>query len=169
MLVTALVVSEASSRTIQLIFCPPIVVGSSSMVFFSGMPSEAAGPVADSVTPTLMSAQAPARDASAASAGSSCGLHESSVLKRAVSGATGEFGGLSTPASRWHRIVAIRARSRRILAQPSPVNDRRIRSPATHRRPLFFQRVADFPQQHDVLGRRGGGAGGGVELRASAG
>ena len=43
-LVTALVVSEPSSRTIQLIFSPPIVVGSSSNVFFSGMPSDAAGP-----------------------------------------------------------------------------------------------------------------------------
>ena len=56
MLVTALVVSEPSSRTIQLTFWPPIVAGSSSNVFFSGMPSEAAGPVADSVTPTLISA-----------------------------------------------------------------------------------------------------------------
>jgi hypothetical protein len=28
------------------------------MVFFSGIPSEAAGPVADSVTPTLISAKA---------------------------------------------------------------------------------------------------------------
>ncbi len=55
-LVTALVVSEPSSSTIQLIFWPPIVVGTSSKVFFSGMPSDAAGPVADSVTPTLMSA-----------------------------------------------------------------------------------------------------------------
>src|SRR6185369_15090236 len=53
-LVTALVVSEPSSSTIQLTFCPPIVVGNSSNVFFSGMPSEAAGPVADSVTPTLI-------------------------------------------------------------------------------------------------------------------
>ena len=65
-LVTALVVSDASSRTIQLTFWPPIVVGSSSNVFFSGMPSEAAGPVADSVTPTLMSACAgPAAPATA--------------------------------------------------------------------------------------------------------
>ena len=55
-LVTAFVVSEPSSSTIQLTFSPPIVVGRSSNVFFSGMPSEAAGPVADSVTPTLMSA-----------------------------------------------------------------------------------------------------------------
>ena len=75
-LVTALVVSEPSSRTIQLTFSPPIVVGSSSNVFFSGMPSDAAGPVADSVTPTLMSACADTatrrRQASAAaSAGSS--------------------------------------------------------------------------------------------------
>ena len=52
-LVTALVVSEPSSRTIQLTFWPPIVVGRSSNVFFSGMPSDAAGPVADSVTPDI--------------------------------------------------------------------------------------------------------------------
>src|SRR5258705_11353149 len=57
-LVTALVVSDASSSTIQLIFSPAIVVGSSSIVFFSGMPSDAAGPVAESVTPTLTSAAA---------------------------------------------------------------------------------------------------------------
>src|SRR6516164_4539236 len=36
-----------------------MVCGSSAIVFFSGMPSDAAGPVADSVTPTLMSASAP--------------------------------------------------------------------------------------------------------------
>ena len=65
MLVTAFVVSDASSSTIQLIFSPPIVVGSSSKVFFSGMPSDAAGPVADSVTPTLMSAWTAPASASA--------------------------------------------------------------------------------------------------------
>ncbi len=65
--VTALVVSDPSSRMIQLTFSPPIVAGSSSNVFFSGMPSEAAGPVADSETPTLMSAHAvPAANSSAA-------------------------------------------------------------------------------------------------------
>ena len=70
-LVTALVVSEPSSRTIQLTFCPPMLVGSSSNVFFSGMPSDAAGPVADNVTPTLMSPRAGAvtRTSAAASAG----------------------------------------------------------------------------------------------------
>src|SRR5438067_6530418 len=56
--VTAFVVSEPSSRTIQLIFWPAILVGRISIVFFSGMPSDAAGPVADSVTPMLMSALA---------------------------------------------------------------------------------------------------------------
>src|SRR5690606_1373563 len=55
---TALVVSDASSSTIQLTFSPAIVVGSSVKVFFSGMPSDAAGPVAERVTPTLMSASA---------------------------------------------------------------------------------------------------------------
>ena len=73
--VTAFVVSEASSRMIQLTFWPPIVAGRSSNVFFSGMPSDAAGPVADSVTPTLMSAcdgpAAPAMASAATSAGSS--------------------------------------------------------------------------------------------------
>ena len=33
-----------------------MVLGISEKVFFSGMPSEAAGPVAETVTPTLMSA-----------------------------------------------------------------------------------------------------------------
>ena len=61
-LVTALVVSDASSRTIQLIFSPAIVFGTNSIVFFCGMPSEAAGPVAERVTPMLKSAAAgPAR------------------------------------------------------------------------------------------------------------
>ncbi len=62
-LVTARVVSDASSSTIQLTFSPPIVAGSSSIVFFSGMPSDAAGPVADSVTPIVMSAMADVREA----------------------------------------------------------------------------------------------------------
>src|SRR5712692_7647828 len=57
-LVTALVVSEPSSSTIQLTFWPAIAVGSSSKVLRSGMPSEAAAPVADRVTPTLMSPRA---------------------------------------------------------------------------------------------------------------
>ena len=67
-LVTALVVSEPSSSTIQLTFWPPIVVGSSSKVLRSGMPSEAAAPVADSVTPTLMSPRAVSVRPSASSA-----------------------------------------------------------------------------------------------------
>ena len=62
-LVTALVVSDASSSTIQLTFSPPIDVGSSSIVFFCGMPSDAAGPVAEMVTPMVTSAAAgPASD-----------------------------------------------------------------------------------------------------------
>jgi hypothetical protein len=65
---TASVVSDLSSRTEKWIFCPPIVgVPSISIVFFSGMPSDAAGPVADSVTPTLISAQATPQAAIAAS------------------------------------------------------------------------------------------------------
>ena len=57
-LVTAFVVSEASSSTIQFTFSPAIVFGSISNVFFSGMPSDAAGPVAERVTPTFTSASA---------------------------------------------------------------------------------------------------------------
>ena len=46
-----------------------MVLGISAIVFFSGMPSEAAGPVADRLTPTLMSAcAAPAASSAAASA-----------------------------------------------------------------------------------------------------
>ena len=56
---TASVVSDLSSRTMKLSFCPPIVGEPIiSSVFFSGMPSDAAGPVAESVTPMLMSAMA---------------------------------------------------------------------------------------------------------------
>jgi len=33
-------------------------LGNNAIVFFSGMPSDAAGPVADTVTPILMSANA---------------------------------------------------------------------------------------------------------------
>ena len=62
-LVTARVVSDASSSTIQLTFSPPIVAGSSSIVFFSGMPSDAAGPVADSVTPIVDVGQCRMREA----------------------------------------------------------------------------------------------------------
>src|SRR5437764_378733 len=57
-LVTAFVVSDPSSSTIQLIFCPATVVGNNSIVFFSGIPSDAAGPVAESVTPIVISASA---------------------------------------------------------------------------------------------------------------
>ncbi|MNN58639.1 hypothetical protein D3C81_1736960 [compost metagenome] len=53
MFLTAVVVSVASSSTKYSIFLPAISLGSSVNVFFSGMPSEAAGPVADTVTPTL--------------------------------------------------------------------------------------------------------------------
>src|SRR6266568_3527760 len=56
---TASVVSDLSSRMMKLTFCPPTTGAPIiSKVFFSGIPSEAAGPVADNVTPTLMSAPA---------------------------------------------------------------------------------------------------------------
>jgi hypothetical protein len=63
-LVTAFVVSDASSSTIQLIFSPPMDVGSRSIVFFCGMPSDAAGPVVEMVTPIVTSANAGAATAS---------------------------------------------------------------------------------------------------------
>ncbi len=52
---TAVVVSDASSSTMNWTFLPPIVCGISGNVLRSGMPSDAAGPVADTLTPTLMS------------------------------------------------------------------------------------------------------------------
>ena len=57
-LLTALVVSDASSSTRYSIFWPAISRGRRSTVFFSGTPSEAAGPVADTVTPTFTCASA---------------------------------------------------------------------------------------------------------------
>ncbi len=70
---TAVVVSEASSSTMYWTLRPPIVCGISGKVLRSGMPSEAAGPVAETVTPTLMSCAttAPAL-AAARTAASSC-------------------------------------------------------------------------------------------------
>ncbi|MNT10610.1 hypothetical protein D3C72_1454480 [compost metagenome] len=55
---TAWVVSVASSRTIHSIFWPATSLGSSATVLRSGIPSEAAGPVLDTVTPTLTCALA---------------------------------------------------------------------------------------------------------------
>src|ERR1035437_4049130 len=66
---TAVVVSEASSRTIYSTLLPAISLGNSAIVFFSGMPSDAAGPVADTVTPTLICAEATVEKASASSDG----------------------------------------------------------------------------------------------------
>ena len=54
----ATVGSVASSSTTSLTFSPPISVGSRAKAFFSGMPSEAAGPEAESETPMVMSANA---------------------------------------------------------------------------------------------------------------
>ena len=60
-LATALVLSVASSSRMYSIFCPAISVGSSATELRWGMPSEAAGPVWETVTPTLIvSATAPA-------------------------------------------------------------------------------------------------------------
>ena len=53
---TAVVVSVASSRMMYSIFCPATSFGSSAKVFFSGMPRDAAGPVAETLTPTLICA-----------------------------------------------------------------------------------------------------------------
>jgi hypothetical protein len=48
---TAVVVSDASSSTMYSIDLPPAVFGHIGIVLRSGMPSDAAGPVADTVTP----------------------------------------------------------------------------------------------------------------------
>ena len=56
-LTTAALESLASSRTMYSIDLPATVFGSSAIVFFSGMPSEPAGPVVDRVTPILTCAE----------------------------------------------------------------------------------------------------------------
>src|SRR5713226_4548524 len=53
---TASVVSLASSKTMYSTLFPAMVLGHMATVFFSGMPSDAAGPVADTVTPILICA-----------------------------------------------------------------------------------------------------------------
>ena len=66
---TASVVSLASSRTMYSTLFPAMVLGHMATVFFSGMPSEAAGPVVDTVTPILICAcAAPVSDNIAAAA-----------------------------------------------------------------------------------------------------
>ena len=70
---TAVVVSVASSSTTQFTFSPAMVFGSSAKVFFSGMPSDAAGPVADTLTPTVMSARAAPAAHRVHSHGQACG------------------------------------------------------------------------------------------------
>ena len=63
---TAVVVSVASSSTMYSTLLPPIVFGHIAIVFFSGMPSDAAGPVAETTTPTLTCASATPANASIA-------------------------------------------------------------------------------------------------------
>ena len=50
-LTTAALESLASSSTMYSTDRPPTVLGRIAIVFFSGMPSETAGPVVESVTP----------------------------------------------------------------------------------------------------------------------
>jgi hypothetical protein len=68
-LTTAALESLASSRTMYSIDLPPAVFGSSAIVFFSGMPSDPAGPVVDRVTPILICASATHGSAADESAG----------------------------------------------------------------------------------------------------
>ena len=56
----AVVGSVASFSTIRLTFWPPSSVGQSLIVLSAGMPSDAPGPVSETITPTLMSACAAA-------------------------------------------------------------------------------------------------------------
>ena len=51
---TARVASAPSSSTMYSTSCPAMLLGSSAMELRCGMPSEAAGPVVEMVTPTLM-------------------------------------------------------------------------------------------------------------------
>ena len=60
---TAVVVSVASSSTKYSSVLPPAFFGHSGIVFFSGMPSDAAGPVAETVTPIFTCAVAVAANA----------------------------------------------------------------------------------------------------------
>ncbi len=53
---TAATGSDASSSTMYSTFLPAISRGMMAKTFFSGMPSDAAGPVAEIVTPTLICA-----------------------------------------------------------------------------------------------------------------
>ncbi len=137
-LVTALVVSEPSSRTIQLTFWPPIVAGRSSNVFFSGMPSDAAGPVADNVTPTLMSAMREERNAA---------------------------GGDGERRDQFRQGTDVHFRFLRDFDEAMTFA---LRGPASSIPPrgLPLQCIANFAQQHDVF-RRGCGAAGGGRLRFS--
>ena len=65
---TAVVVSVASSSRMYSTLFPATVFGHNGIVFFSGMPREAAGPVADTVTPILTCACADAANPSATAA-----------------------------------------------------------------------------------------------------
>jgi hypothetical protein len=66
---TAVVVSDASSSTMYSMLLPPIVFAHIATVFFSGMPRDAAGPVADTTTPIFTCAiTAPVAAKNAASA-----------------------------------------------------------------------------------------------------
>jgi hypothetical protein len=55
-----------------------MLVGSSAMVFFSGMPSDAVGPVVDKVTPTVISATA---DAAAPAKNKASRLRDNLLIK----------------------------------------------------------------------------------------
>ena len=57
-LATALVLSAASSSTMYSIDCPATVLGSSATELRCGTPNDAAGPVVEMVTPTLIWAAA---------------------------------------------------------------------------------------------------------------
>ena len=67
---TALVGSVASSKIRYCTGCPPSVFGSTLNVFLYGMPSEAPGPVAPVITPTLTWAAADNAKVAAAMAAS---------------------------------------------------------------------------------------------------
>ena len=112
-LTTAALESLASSRTMYSIDWPATVLGRSAIVFFSGMPSEPAGPVVDRVTPILTWAGA-ASGRTAKRARASTRVAERSEVHEVVSGVVVvEVGaGRATAIRRtWPRKRARRART----------------------------------------------------------
>ena len=111
-LTTAALESLASSRTMYSIDWPATVFGSSAIVFFSGMPSEPAGPVVDRVTPILTCAGAASGSDGEKSDGERAGGRAREVHDEVSGVVVVEVGGSSKAIRRtWPRKRARRART----------------------------------------------------------